>query len=94
MNKTQVTLGGTGSSHGRRRGRSLEDEFEDVLRSVGGTGMNNFGKRPRKPMHWAGLERGSPRDDMGMGRMRLIRSTGVDFKWRCGFSVLARWPRR
>ena len=30
-----LALGGTGSSRGRRRGRGLEDEFEDVLRSVG-----------------------------------------------------------
>jgi len=30
-----LALGGTGSSHGRRRGRGLADEFEDVLRSVG-----------------------------------------------------------
>ncbi|KAG6330890.1 hypothetical protein ID866_8200, partial [Astraeus odoratus] len=30
-----LALGGSGMSQGRRRGRGLEDEFEDVLRSVG-----------------------------------------------------------
>jgi len=30
-----LALGGSGSSKGRRRGRGLEDEFEDILRSVG-----------------------------------------------------------
>ena len=38
-----LALGGTGSSHGRRRGRGLEDEFEDVLRSVGRTKAGAIG---------------------------------------------------
>ncbi|KAF8120950.1 hypothetical protein EV363DRAFT_1406709 [Boletus edulis] len=38
-----LALGGTGSSHGRRRGRGLEDEFEDVLRSVGRTKASAIG---------------------------------------------------
>ena len=38
-----LALGGTGSSHGRRRGRGLEDEFEDVLRSVGRTRVGAIG---------------------------------------------------
>ncbi|KAF8137430.1 hypothetical protein EV363DRAFT_1446281 [Boletus edulis] len=38
-----LALGGTGSSHGRRRGRGLEDEFEDVLRSVGRTKASVIG---------------------------------------------------
>lgn len=38
-----LALGGTGSSHGRRRGRGLEDEFEDVLRSVGRTKSGAIG---------------------------------------------------
>ena len=38
-----LVLGGTGSSHGRRRGRGLEDEFENVLRSVGRTKADAIG---------------------------------------------------
>lgn len=38
-----LVLGGTGSSLGRRRGRGLEDEFEDVLRSVGRTRAGAIG---------------------------------------------------
>jgi len=38
-----LALGGTGSSHGRRRGRGLEDEFDDVLRSVGRTRAGAIG---------------------------------------------------
>jgi len=38
-----LALGGTGSSHGRRRGRGLEEEFEDVLRSVGRTSAGAIG---------------------------------------------------
>ena len=43
MNKTRVALGGTGSGHGRRRGISLEDEFKDVLCSVGWAGVGAIG---------------------------------------------------
>lgn len=32
-----LALGGSGMSRGRHRGRGIEDEFEDVLRSVGRT---------------------------------------------------------
>ncbi|KIJ63260.1 hypothetical protein HYDPIDRAFT_155982 [Hydnomerulius pinastri MD-312] len=38
-----LALGGTGSSQGRRRGGGLEDEFGDVLRSVGRTRMGAIG---------------------------------------------------
>ena len=41
--EADLALGGTGSSHGRRRGRGLEDEFEDVLRSVGRARMGAMG---------------------------------------------------
>lgn len=51
-----LALGGSGSSRGRRRGRGLEDEFEDVLRSVGrpragaiGDGYEELRQKGKKP---------------------------------------------
>ncbi|KAI6129093.1 hypothetical protein EV401DRAFT_1853075 [Pisolithus croceorrhizus] len=38
-----LALGGSGMSKGRRRGRGLEDEFEDILRSVGRTKTGSVG---------------------------------------------------
>ncbi|KAI5981334.1 hypothetical protein EDD15DRAFT_2391889 [Pisolithus albus] len=38
-----LALGGFGMSKGRRRGRGLEDEFEDVLRCVGRTKIGSIG---------------------------------------------------
>ncbi|KAI6036928.1 hypothetical protein PISMIDRAFT_685745 [Pisolithus microcarpus 441] len=38
-----LALGGSGMSKGRRRGRGLEDEFEDILRSVGRTKTGSIG---------------------------------------------------
>ncbi|KAI6129087.1 hypothetical protein EDD17DRAFT_1775628 [Pisolithus thermaeus] len=38
-----LALGGSGMSEGRRRGRGLEDEFEDILRSVGRTKAGSIG---------------------------------------------------
>ncbi|KAF9228726.1 hypothetical protein BS17DRAFT_691170 [Gyrodon lividus] len=56
QDEADLALGGTGSSHGRRRGRGLEDEFEDVLRSVGrakmgviGDGYEELRQKGKKP---------------------------------------------
>ncbi|OJA17538.1 hypothetical protein AZE42_12813 [Rhizopogon vesiculosus] len=38
-----LALGGTGSGKGRKRGRGLEDEFADVLHSIGRTKMGALG---------------------------------------------------
>ncbi|KAH7889994.1 hypothetical protein F5I97DRAFT_1924497 [Phlebopus sp. FC_14] len=38
-----LALGGTGAGQGRHRGHGLEDEFADVLRSVGRTKMSAIG---------------------------------------------------
>lgn len=56
MDEEDIALGGGGSGgSGRRRGRGLEDEFGDVLRSVGrsrtgvvGDGYEELRKRGRK----------------------------------------------
>ena len=60
-----TTLHGTGSSHGRRPARGLEDEFEDVLRSVGKVkaGAIRYGYEERQKAKKAdALSRGA--DDM------------------------------
>ncbi|KAF9234023.1 hypothetical protein BU15DRAFT_79477 [Melanogaster broomeanus] len=43
QDEEDLALGGTASSHGGRRARGLEDEFQDVLRSVGRTRMGAIG---------------------------------------------------
>ena len=61
-----LALGGTGSSHGRRRGRGLEDEFEDVLRSVGRTKVGAIGDG-----YEALRQRGKKADALLRSRTRL-----------------------
>ena len=60
-----LALGGSGASKGRRRGRGLEDEFEDILRSVG---------RPRTGAIGDGYEelrqKGKKSDALSRSRMR------------------------
>ncbi|KAL4075407.1 hypothetical protein V8B97DRAFT_1579306 [Scleroderma yunnanense] len=60
-----LALGGSGTSKGRRRGRGLEDEFEDILRSVG---------RPRTGAIGDGYEelrqKGKKSDALARSRMR------------------------
>ncbi|KAI6038461.1 hypothetical protein EDC04DRAFT_2868454 [Pisolithus marmoratus] len=60
-----LALGGSGMSQGRRRGRGLEDEFEDVLRSVGRTKTGSIGDGYEKLR-----QRGKKSDALARSRMR------------------------
>ncbi|KAI6007841.1 hypothetical protein EDC04DRAFT_2871657 [Pisolithus marmoratus] len=60
-----LALGGSGMSKGRRRGRGLEDEFEDVLRSVGRTKTGSIGDGYEELR-----QRGKKSDALARSRMR------------------------
>ena len=64
--EADLALGGTGSSHGRRRGRGLEDEFEDVLRSVGRTRAGAIGDGYEELR-----QKGKKADALSRSRMRV-----------------------
>ncbi|KAG9318192.1 hypothetical protein JVU11DRAFT_271 [Chiua virens] len=65
-----LALGGTGSNHGRRRG--LEDEFEDVLRSVARTKVGAIGDGYEELR-----QRGKKADALSRSRTR-VWDDGVD----------------
>jgi len=74
QDEADLALGGTGSSHGRRRGRGLEDEFEDVLRSVGRARMGVIGDGYEELR-----QKGKKSDALSRARTRRLDDTdGVD----------------
>ena len=90
--KQDLALGGTGSSHERRRGRNLEGGFEDVLRSVGSTkgGMigDGYEELRQKAMEADALARSRTRgrDEVGEDEIRQVK---LNAKRRDGLSDLS-----
>lgn len=72
QDEADLALGGTGSSHRRRRGRGLEDEFEDVLRSVGRTRAGGIGDGYEELR-----QKGKKADALSRSRTR-VREDGED----------------
>lgn len=100
--EADLALGGTGSSHGRRRGRGLEDEFEDVLCSVGrarvgaiGDGYEELRQRGRKADALS-RSRTRARDNMvdGEDDVRQVKRTRFQKERRVLSRKMAKSSRR